>query len=105
MAAESMTIEFTSYNSVLFDKSKYFQIKFNQKTNTIGFKLNKEYDSNFEYCIAVKQSNDMNVILKHISVILFEHAFKEMIVSQLGYNIDFHEFSQKHYNLLEMTAI
>lgn len=106
-AAKSMTIQFehSNKNHLLLGHLHSFQIKYDQLNHTIGFKISKEYDVNFENCAFVKQSSDMNNILKFMSEIFYEHNIKFQMKHKLGLDIPFEEFSYDYVDLLKMVEI
>lgn len=105
MAMEAMVMEVLSFKDDLVKNSKYFSIKFNQITNTVGFKMNKEYDRDFDQCCFVYQNDDMEEIKKHIDKVMYNLVVKEKLFSLTGEHVDFDEVTDRHYTLLNMIFI
>lgn len=105
MAAEAMVIEFYGFKDTFSKKTNKFQIKYNQLTDTVGFNFGNEYDRNFEKCVFVYQSHDMEKIKQHIDEVMYNFMVKSKIFSLTGESLEFDEFTDRHKTLISMVSI
>jgi hypothetical protein len=105
MALESMVIEFRSYKKPFSGSMSCFSVKYNQLTRTIGFKTSKEYDRDFDHCVFVYQSNDMNEIKSHIDKVMYNFIIKEKLFISTGESVEYEDLTHRHLTLLSMVNI